>query len=66
MAPRTFYFHQKVSRCTNNYLLSCDKTISFLLELIGHMLLISECFAKTLIALDCDEKFTSNIAQVTM
>ena len=29
-------------RCTNNYLLSHDNTISSLLELINHMLSISE------------------------
>ena len=45
--PRAFDFDKKLtqiitSRCANNYLLSCDKTISSLLELIGHVLSISE------------------------
>ena len=50
----------------NNSLLSRDKTISSLLELIGHMLSISECFGKTLIAFNFDEKHTQSIAKVTV
>ena len=53
-------------RCTNNSLLSGDKTISFLLELIYHVFSISECFGKTLVAFDFDEKLTQSIAQITM
>ena len=44
-------FHEKC--CTNNSLLSRDKTISSLLELIGYVLLISEyVFKKTLTAFE--------------
>ena len=53
-------------RCTNNSLLLGDKTISFLLELIYHVFSISECFGKTLVAFDFDEKLTQSIAQITM
>ena len=53
-------------RCSNNSLLSRGKTISSLLDLIGNVLLISECFGKTLIAFDFDEKLTQSVAQVTM
>ena len=57
-------FHEKC--CTNNSLLSRDKTIASLLELIGHVLLISEyVFKKTLTAFDFDEKLTQSVAQVT-
>ena len=56
-------FHEKC--CTNNSLLSRDKTIASLLELIGHVLLIWEyVFRKTLTAFDFDEKFTQSVAQV--
>ena len=55
-----------MKRCTKNSLISRDKTISSFLELIGHKLSISECFGKTLIAFDFDEKLTQSIAQVTM
>ena len=55
-----------MKRCTNNSLLSRDKTISSFLKLIGHELSISECFGKTLIAFDFDEKLTQSIALVTM
>ena len=39
-----FQFWSKTftKRCSNNYLLSRDKTISFLLDLIDHVLLISD------------------------
>ena len=37
-----FWSKTFTKRATNNYLLSCDKTISFLFKLIGHMLLILE------------------------
>ena len=44
-------FHEKC--CTNNSLLSRDKKISYLLELIGYVLLISEyVFKKTLTAFE--------------
>ena len=39
-------------------LLSIDKTIFSLLELIDNGLSISECFGKTLVAFDFDEKLT--------
>ena len=51
--------------CTNNSLLSCDKTSSSFFELIGHKPSISECFGKTLIAFNFDEKIKQSIAQVT-
>ena len=43
-ASTCFQFWSKTftERCTNNSLLSCDKTISSLLELVGHVLSISE------------------------
>ena len=44
--------------CTNNSLLSSDKTISFLLEMTYNMLSISECFGKTLAVFYFDEKLT--------
>ena len=53
-----FWSKTLTKHCTNNFLLSCDKTISSLLEFIGHMFFISECFEKTLIAFDFDEKLT--------
>ena len=53
-----FWSKTLTKRCTSNSLLSCDKTISSLLEFIGHMFFISECFGKTLIAFDFDEKLT--------
>ena len=37
-----FWFKTFTKRCTNNTLLSCDKTISFLLEFICHVLSISK------------------------
>ena len=37
-----------------------------MLELIGHGLSISECFGKTLIALDFKEKLTQSVMQVPM
>ena len=52
--------------CTNNSLLSSDKTISFLLELIYHVLSISECSGKILVAFDFDGKLTKSVAQITM
>ena len=50
----------------DNSLLSPDKTISSLLELIGHVFSISACFGKTLIAFDFDEQLTQSVAQVTV
>ena len=44
--------------CTNNSLLSSNKTISFLLEMTYNMLSISECFGETLTVFDFDEKLT--------
>ena len=61
-----FWSKTFAKRCTNNSLLSHDKTISSLLELIGYVFLISECFRKTLIALDFDEKLTQCVAQITI
>ena len=49
--------------CTKNSLLSHDKTISSLLEFIDHVILISECFGKTLFAFNFDEKLTQSVAQ---
>ena len=48
-APMCFRFWSKTytKRCKNNSLLSRDKTISSLLELIDHVLSISECFGNT-------------------
>ena len=54
-----FQFWSKTftKHCTNDYLLSCDKTISPLLELIAHVLSISQyVFRKTLIASDFNKK----------
>ena len=50
------------------FLLSRGKSISSLLEFIGHMLLISgkTLIEKTLTAFDFGEKFTQSVAQVTM
>ena len=48
----------------NNYLLSCNKTIFSLLELIDHVLAISECFGKTLVAFYYEEKHTQSVAQI--
>ena len=48
----------------SNSLLSRDKAISSLLELIDHVLLISECFGKTLVAFDFDEKLPQSVAQI--
>ena len=63
-ASTCFRFWSKTftKRCSNNFLLSRDKTISSLLDLIGHVLLISEyvwgiCF---------DEKVTQSVAHVTV
>ena len=43
------------------------KTISSLLELIGHVLLISEyVLEKALVAFDFDDKLALSLAQVTM
>ena len=55
--PRAFDFDQKLSRNVPQIipLLTRDKTISSLLDLIRHLLLISECFGKVLIAFDFDE-----------
>ena len=55
-----------MKRPTNDSLLSRTKPISFLLEFIGHVLSISECFGKTLIAFDLYEKLTKSVAQVTI
>ena len=55
----------QIAQITFTSVLSYAKTILSLLELIGHMVLISECFAKTK-ALDCDEKFTQSVTEVTM
>ena len=67
-APQALQFWSKTFTkcCTNNSLLSHHKAISSLLELIGHMLPVSECSGNTLIASDFDEKLTQSIAQVTM
>ena len=40
--------------------------VSFLLELIYHVLSISKCFRETLVVFDFHEKFTQSIAQITM
>ena len=54
-------------RWANNSLLPGDKTISFLLELIYHVLSISEYVLEKLVAFDFDEKFIqSSVAQITM
>ena len=54
-----FWFKTFTKRCTNNYLLSRDKTIYSLLELIGQVLSISEyIFEKKLIAFGFDEELT--------
>ena len=54
-------------RCTNNSLLSRDKAISPLLELVGHVFFdFRICFGKTLIVFDFDEKLTQSVAQVTV
>ena len=60
-----FWSKTITKRCTNNSLSSRSKTISCLLELIGHAHLISECFRKTLIAFDFDEILTKSVAKVT-
>ena len=60
-ASTCFQFWSKTftKRRTINSLLSNDKTISSLLELIGHVYSISEyVFEKTLIAFDFHEKLT--------
>ena len=54
-----------MKRCTNNSLLSRDKTSSSLLELIDHVLLISEyVLEKHLITFDFDEKLTQSVAHL--
>ena len=40
--------------------------MSSLLELIDHVLLISECFEKILVGFDFDGILTQNVAQITM
>ena len=58
-----FRFRSKsyTKHCKNDHLLSRNKTISSLLELIDHVLSISECFAKT-VAFELDEKLTQSAA----
>ena len=53
-----------MKRCANNSLISRDKTISSLAELIGHVLSILEYF--TLVPFNFDEKLTQSVAQVTI
>ena len=48
------------------FLLSSYKIISSLVTIIGLVLSISECFGKTLIPFNFDEKLTQVVAQVTM
>ena len=62
-ASMCFQFWSKTyaKRCTNATLLSRDKTIFLLLELIDQMFLISERFGKTFVAFDFDEKHTQCI-----
>ena len=55
--PRAFDIDQKLSRNVDEIVLSRDKSISLLLDSIGHVLLISE--------LDFDQKLTQSVAQVT-
>ena len=52
-----------MKHCSNNSLLSCDKAISFLLDLIGHVLLILKYVLKKH---DFDEKLTQSDAQVAI
>ena len=52
-----------MKHCSNNSLLSCDKTISFLLDLIGHVLLILKYVLKKH---DFDEKLRQSDAQVAI
>ena len=64
-ASTCFWFWSKTftKRCSNNSLLSRDKTISSLLDLIGHVLLIFRiCFGKTIV-FDFDEKLIQSVAQ---
>ena len=67
-ASTCFRFWSKTftKRCTNNSLLSCDKTISSLLELIGHMLLISEYVLENINCFRFWWKLTQSIAQITV
>ena len=60
-----FWSKTYTTRCINNSLLSRDKTIYCLLELIGHALSISE-YGKILVAFDFDEKLILSVAQLTM
>ena len=64
-ASTCFRFWSKtfMKHCSNNSLLSCDKTISFLLDLIGHVLLILKYILKKH---DFDEKLTQSDAQVAI
>ena len=61
-----FWFWSKTfTKCfTNNSLLSCDKTISSLLELIGYVLSFRTCFRKT-VNFDFDEKLAQSNVQIT-
>ena len=64
-----FWFWSKIftKHCSNNSLLSFfTKTISSLLDLTGLVLLISECFGKTLTAFDFDEKLTKRVGQAEL
>ena len=67
-ASTCFRFWSKTftKRRINNSLLTHDKIIYSLLELIAHILSIAECFEKTLIAFDFDEKITQSFAQVCL
>ena len=57
-ASTCFWFWSKIfmKRCSSNSLLSRDKTISSLLDLIGHMFLISEYVLEKHIPFDFDKK----------
>ena len=58
-----FWSKTFMKHCSNNSLLSCDKTISFLLDLIGNVLLILKYILKKH---DFDEKLTQSDAQVAI
>ena len=64
-ASTCFRFWSKtfMKHCSNNSLLSCDKAISFLLDLIGHVLLISKYILKKH---DFDEKLRQCYTQVAI
>ena len=63
-----FQFWSKAFKkcCTNNFLPSLGKTIFSLLELIGHMLLISEYVLENINCFRFWWKLTQSIAQITV